>query len=76
MELSLQEFCETTRHMIDKELPPSSMFCVPDTQGSKVMVTPGGDLLPCECAADCTSVRIFADYVTALNVSGNNILWV
>lgn len=45
MELSLQEFCDTTHLMIDNELPPSSMFCVPDTKGSKVIATPEGDIL-------------------------------
>ena len=48
MELSLQEFCDTTRRMIDNELPPSSVFCVPDTKGSKVIATPEGDILPRE----------------------------
>lgn len=44
MELSLQEFCCTTKNMLDKELPPSSTFCVPDVLGG-AKFTAAGDIM-------------------------------
>jgi AMP deaminase len=47
MDLSLQAFCRTTANMLDKQLPPSSTFCVPDVlSGAKF--TPAGDILSTE----------------------------
>ena len=47
MELSLQEFCCTTKNMLDKELPPSSTFCVPDVLGG-AKFTAAGDIMSSE----------------------------
>ena len=47
MDLSMQEFCQTTSNMLDKKLPPSSAFCVPDVlSGAKF--TAAGDIVSCE----------------------------
>ena len=47
MDLSLQEFCRTTANMLDKQLPPSSTFCVPDVlTGAKF--TAAGDIVSSE----------------------------
>ena len=48
MELSMQGFCNTTRQMLDGQLPPSSDFCVPDADNGEVRVTPAGDVIACE----------------------------
>lgn len=44
MELSLQDYCQTTGHMLDNKLPPSSMFCVPDVLGG-AKFTAAGDIM-------------------------------
>ena len=48
MDLSLQDFCRTTENMLEKKLPPSSVFCVPDVLGM-AKVTPAGDIMSSEC---------------------------
>jgi hypothetical protein len=47
MDLSLQEFCQTTAKMLDKQLPPSSAFCVPDVLGGSKF-TAAGDIVSTE----------------------------
>lgn len=47
MDLSLQEFCKTTANMLDKKLPPSSAFCVPDNLGG-AKFTAAGDIVSTE----------------------------
>lgn len=47
MDLSLQGFCHTTANMLDKKLPPSSAFCVPDTLGW-AKFTAAGDIMASE----------------------------
>ena len=49
MDLSLQQFCQTTENMLDKKLPPSSAFCVPDVLGG-AKFTAAGDIMSCESA--------------------------
>ena len=44
MDLSLQDYCQTTGHMLDNKLPPSSMFCVPDVLGG-AKFTSAGDIM-------------------------------
>ena len=49
MESSLQEFCMTTTMMLNGELPPSSMFCVPDSLQGTRRFTPAGDVIAGMC---------------------------
>ena len=44
MELSKQEFCSTTAVMLDRELPPSSVFCIPES-GEGALYTSAGDVI-------------------------------
>lgn len=44
MDLSKQEFCSTTGVMLDRELPPSSMFCVPESSEG-ALYTSAGDVI-------------------------------
>ena len=47
MDISLQGFCRTTENMLDKKLPPSSAFCVPDVLGG-AKFTAAGDIMSSE----------------------------
>ena len=44
MDLSKQEFCSTTGVMLDRELPPSSVFCVPESSEG-ALYTSAGDVI-------------------------------
>ena len=44
MALSLQEFCVTTKRMLDKEIPPSAAFCDMDCDDVTKKYTPAGDI--------------------------------
>ena len=58
MELSKQEFCSTTAMMVDRELPPSSHFCVPDDSGT-LLYTSGGDVISSKCTIEQQHVRMY-----------------
>lgn len=45
LNISLQSFCSTTAKMLDSELPPSSMFCIPGSAEERVHVTSAGDVI-------------------------------
>lgn len=45
MDLSLQSYYHTTATMLDKGIPPSSDFCVPDKVEGKLMYTSAGDVI-------------------------------
>ncbi len=45
MDLSLQNYCGTTRQMLEGKNPPSSMFCSMSSKEMAVNYTPEGDII-------------------------------
>lgn len=59
MDLSLQNYCNTTRQMLEGKQPPSSMFCSMSSQELATKYTTAGDVMNewCELQTSTSTVN-------------------